>query len=276
MIIRLDSGGPVDLEGLGSSFAALARLYARHYGPTQDAETTPRLFISKLETGSIIAEIAPFVSIFGQAVPYIQQAVVIADFTKRVGKAIKAFAGEEKAPGAASTQLPPRDDVADIKAFVKPLVGRKGASLGISQARFERQSGDDRVTLEYHFNELELNRAALAMDAQLALPAPPPPAPDQPSVKMIHEAMLFFQQASRAAGKSTGRTADKAIIPAVSEKTLPVYFADDAGLKEQMVQGQTNPLTNTTYVVDAEVQLVDGEPRGYKIIQVHKVIDGAE
>jgi hypothetical protein len=88
--------------------------------------------------------------------------------------------------------------------------------------------------------------------------------------------MLFFQQASRGAGKSSGRTADKATIPAVSDKPLPVYFLKDADLKEQMVQGHPNPLRDTTFIVDVDVQLVDGEPKGYLITHVHKVIDGGE
>ncbi|UFW85969.1 hypothetical protein BjapCC829_39795 [Bradyrhizobium barranii] len=71
-----------------------------------------------------------------------------------------------------------------------------------------------------------------------------------------------------------GRTGDRAIVPSISEKALPVYFVKDAGLKEQMVQGQTNPLTDTTFVIDAEVQLVDGEPKGYVITHVHRVIEG--
>jgi hypothetical protein len=91
-----------------------------------------------------------------------------------------------------------------------------------------------------------------------------------------HEAMLFFQQASRGVGKSSGRTADKAIIPAISDKRLPVYFLKDADLKEQMVQGQSNPLKDATFIVDADVQLIDGEPKGYVITHVHRVIDSGE
>src|ERR1700722_9737861 len=88
MIIRLDPGGPIDLEGLGTSFAALARFYARHNGPTKDQSDAPRLFISKLESGSIIAEIVPYVVMLGQAVPFVHQAVIVAGFTKKVAKAI--------------------------------------------------------------------------------------------------------------------------------------------------------------------------------------------
>jgi hypothetical protein len=270
MIVRLDPGGPIDLEGLGASFAALARFYARHHGPTKDADTTPRLFISKLENGSVVAEIVPYVVVLGQAVPFLQQAMVVADFTNRVGRAIRAFSST----ATAVAEIPSRDDARDIREFVRPLTGRKGASLQISHARYERQTEGERISVEYRFDETELNRAALVIDAELATPSLPATAEEQPSTKTIREAMLFFQQASRAAGKTSGRTADKAIIPTISEKSLPVYFVQDAGLKEQMVQGQTNPLTDTTFIVDVEVQLVDGEAKGYVVTHVHKVIEG--
>jgi hypothetical protein len=274
MIIRLDPGGPIDLEGLGASFAALARFYARHHGPTKDEGEAPRLFISKLENGSIVAEIVPYVVMLGQAVPFMQQALVIANFTTKIGRAIRVFSGEE-VPSA--LDVPSKDDARDIREFVRPLTGRKGADLKIQHARFERRDGEKVTILEYSFDENELNRAALTIDAELAKPAlPPPEVEEQPSVKTVGEVMLFFQQASRGAGKSSGRTADKAIIPAVSDKPLPVYFLKDADLKEQMVQSQQNPLKDTTYIVDADVQLVDGEPKGYRITHVHKVIDGGE
>jgi hypothetical protein len=275
MIIRLDPGGPIDLEGLGASFAALARFYARHHGPTKDPSDTPRLFISKLENGSVVAEIVPYIVMFGQAVPFMQQAMVIGDFTRNVARAIRSFSGAEL---SAPTDLPSTDDARDIREFVRPLTGRRGADLNIQHARFERRDGDKVTILEYSFDENELNRAALAIDAEFAKQAFPLPeeAEEQPSVRTIHEAMLFFQQASRGAGKSSGRTADKAIIPAVSDKPLPVYFLKDAELKEQMVQGHPNPLKDTTFVVDVDVQLVDGTPKGYRITQVHKVIDGSD
>jgi hypothetical protein len=272
MIIRLDPGGPIDLEGLGASFAALARYYGRHHGPSPDSDSAPRLFISKLENGSVIAEIVPYVVMMGQAVPFIQQAVVITLFLGRVAKAIRAFAGEETAP---AEPIPSRDDARDIREFIRPLTGRRGSSLRISHARYEHHDGEKSTVVEYGFDEAELNRVALTIDAELARPDLPAIEVDgHPATKSVTEAMLFFQQASRAGGKESGRTADKAVIPVISKKSLPVYFQQDAGLKEQMVGGQTNPLTDTTFVVDVDVQMVDGEPRGYLVTRVHRVIAG--
>lgn len=275
MIIRLDPGGPIDLEGLGASFAALARYYARHHGPTTDPDTTPRLFIAKLENGSVIAEIVPYIVMMGHAVPYMQQAMVITNFTNRVAKAIKAFAdGTGVAPQPAT--ILSRDDASDLRTFIGPLTGRKGAELKISHARYEHHDGDKSTFVEYSFDETELNRASLTMEAASIDPQLLEAPGGKTATISRKEVMLFFHQASRAAGKSSGRTGDKAVIPAISDKSLPVYFQDDAGLKEQMVQGQSNPLTDTTFVVDVDVQQVDGEPKGYMVTHVHRVIEGED
>jgi hypothetical protein len=272
MIIRLDPGGPIDLEGLGTSFAALARFYARHHGATKDPDTTPRLFISKIENGSVLAEIVPYIVMMGQAVPYMQQATVVANFADRVAKAIRAFSGD--APAVAAS-VPSQDDARDIREFVRPLVNRRGSELQITHARYERRDGPKETIVEYRFDEADLNRVALTIDAQLKVSDLADVAEDPPSVRPAVEAMLFFQQASRSAGKASGRTGDKAIVPSISEKPLPVYFQKDAGLKEQMVGGETNPLTNTTFVVDLDVQMIDGEPKGYLVTHIHRVIPGA-
>lgn len=84
--------------------------------------------------------------------------------------------------------------------------------------------------------------------------------------------MLFFEQASRKPGKETGRTGDRGVISDISDKALPVYFRKSfQDLKDQMVRGDVNPLTNA-FVVDVHVQWVDGEPKGYIVTEVHEVV----
>lgn len=271
MIIRLDPGGPIDLAGLGASFAALARIYARHHGETADEDAAPRLFISKLENGSVIAEIVPYVVILGQAVQFADSAMVVSDFTKRIGRAIRAFSGDTPAVEALPS-LPSKEDSRDLREFMKPVTGRIGAELKIAHARFERTDGDKRTLIEYAFTEDALNRAALTIDAELNAPEGVllDEAPDDNSTSPMNEVMLFLQQASRAAGKEAGRTADRAIVPTVSPKALPVYFQKDAGdLKSQMIDDNA---LKSTFIVDIDVQKIGGEPRGYMVTHVHRTI----
>lgn len=43
-----------------------------------------------------------------------------------------------------------------------------------------------------------------------------------------------------------------------------------------MVRGPVKPLSDATFIVEAEVRQVDGEPRGYVITHVHTVSDSCE
>jgi hypothetical protein len=164
IIVRLDPGSPIELTGLTQSFAALARIYERHY--RSDGGKAPKLFVAKLETGSIVAEIVPLSDLLG-VTPAMDGSVIVADFTRRLWNGIKAFSE----PSATHReQAPTREDASDIREFVRPLTGKRGAELGIKHARLERQEGERRTLVEYDFGEAELNRATVNIDHALASP----------------------------------------------------------------------------------------------------------
>ena len=267
IVIVLDPGQPVELGDLSSSFAALARMYERHY--RNDGEETPKLYVTKLETGSVIMEILPLVPLLGQAVIAMDSSIIVADFTNRLWRGIKAFSTPGEVP---KVEPPSKKDASDIKEFTKPLLGKKGASLGIRHARYETSNGETSTVIEYNFDESELNRAAINIDQELALPAPKPDVQDSRAA-IRNEVMLFLDQANRGPGKEKGRTGDKGVIPEISEKVVPVYFRNSIqNLKEQMTK-EVNPLTST-FVVDVHVQYLEGEedPKGYIVVEVHKAI----
>jgi hypothetical protein len=265
IVIELDPGQPIELGDLSESFAALARMYERHYRP--NGEAAPKLYVTKLETGSVIMEVAPYAVIMG-AITAMDGTIIVADFTNRIWRGIKAFAtGPSEAP---RLEPPSNDDARDLREFVKPLLGKKGAELGIKHARYRKTDGEKETVVEYDFDEAELNRAAINIDSQVSGQNPLLlAAPELPTPQTRYEVMLFMQQANRSPGKEKGRTGDKGIIPEVTDKPLPVYFKGGFGrLKEQMTK-DVNPLTNT-FVVDAIVQSVDGEPRAYTVFNIHQ------
>jgi hypothetical protein len=272
LILKLDAGGPIEVSDLTGSFAGLARLYERHY--RQGGEPAPKLYITKLESGSIIAEIAPFILFLGAIISAMDHSVIIGDFANRLTKGIKAFS-DPKGTADASGLPPSRADAADIREFVRPLAGKKGASLGIKHARFVREDGERRTIAEYIFDEAEINRATINIEGVLAEPEEPilldaPAAPESETSDMLREAVLIFEQASRRPGKERGRTGDRGVVADISAKPLPVYFKKSVqGLKEQMIKGDVNPLTNTAFIVDGYVVRVDDEPKAYIITSVH-------
>ncbi|KIT16729.1 hypothetical protein [Jannaschia aquimarina] len=264
LVITLDPGEPVGLQDLADSFASLARMYERHY--RQNDEAAPKLFVTRLETGSVIAEIAPFGLMMG-GIAMMDGGMIVTDFANRVWRGITYFtAGRE---GAQKLEAPSRADAADLKEFVKPLTGKTGARLGIRHAKYERAEGEKRTVIEYTFDEAEINKASIKMDQAIALPTPSV-APDAGESGIRNEVMLFLEQANRGRGKEKGRTGDKGRIPEVSDKVLPVYFRQSIqDIKEQVMQGEENPL-NLVFVVDVHVQRIDGEPKGYTVVEIHE------
>jgi hypothetical protein len=265
LIIAIHPGDePVELEALSKSFAALANIYERHY--RQAGEGAPKLFVTRLETGSVIAEIAPYAEVFGQALSFASHSTTVADFTQRLVAGIRAFINPSERPPSALA--PTREDTAQFREFLKPLIGRSAAKLGISRATFQASDGDRTVVAEYVFDEGEINKAAHNMARALEDHSTPPSTGSVPH----QEVMLFFDSASRGPGRESGRTKDYGVVPEVSDRPLPVYFRSgiDGNLKDVMVRSDANPLLDVAYVVDLHVQMIAGEPKGYIVTHVHR------
>lgn len=214
-------------------------------------------------------EIAPYLPLLGHVVATADSAVIMADFSNRLWRGIKAFSGSPS--DVPRIDAPPIEDARDIREFVKPLLGKRGANLGITHARYEKTDGERKTVVEYTFDESELNRAAInideALDAHLL-----PDGKSKPTEKKHAEVMLFIDQANRGPGKEKGRTGDRGVIPEISDKPLPVYFKKGFNdLKDHMTR-DVNPLTST-FVVDVYVHYVGEEPRGYTVTNIHEAID---
>ncbi|MBB4439875.1 MULTISPECIES: hypothetical protein [Rhizobium] len=269
IVIELYPGDPIELGDLSSSFAALARMYERHY--RQDGGAAPKLYVTKLETGSVLMEIAPYAMIMG-TLSVMDGAIIVADFTSRLWRGVAAFSGS---PAESTWIEPPSpEDARDIKEFTTPLLGKKGSALGIKHARYEKTDGKRRVVVEYNFTESELNRAAINIDKALESPfLSDNEASSVPREQIKREVMLFMDQANRGPGKERGRTGDRAIIPDIYDKPLPVYFRKSFQNLKSQITREVNPMTSA-FVVDVHVQYIgdEPEPRGYVVTDIHEVI----
>ena len=140
----------------------------------------------------------------------------------------------------------------------------------------EKKDGERSTVLEYTFDETEINRAVVNLDDALANKHQISPNTVPLPTTNFSEVMLFFDQASRQPGKERGRTGDKGIIPDISDKPLPVYFRKSfQNLKDQMVRGEVNPL-RCAFVVDVHAQIVDGDPKGYIVTEIHEIIENED
>ena len=260
LVVYMDPGQPIELTDLTESFAALARIYERHY--RKDGEDAPRLYVTKLATGSVWAEIAPLAQIAAQTMTVMDYSIIVADFSARVSRAIRGFAGKAGMPPSVS-----RDDAKDLAAFVRPMTGKAGAGLNLKHAKFERSNGTDTIKAEYSFDDNELNRAKINIDRALEAPLR---LEEEHKERIRPEVALIIKRAGSGPGKDKGRTDDRGVVQDVSSKILPVYFRKSAqSLKHQMMKGDKNPPTHT-FIVDVSVQFDEkDEPIGYIVTDVH-------
>jgi len=264
LVVYMDPGQPIELTDLTDSFAALARIYERHH--RKNGEEAPRLYITKLESGSVLAEVAPIASLAaavgGPAIMAMDYSVIVSEFSGRISRILRSFSEGGGRPGSVS-----KDDAKDLAAFVRPMTGKSGASLGLKHAKFERSNGRDTIKAEYVFDDGELNRAKVNIDK--ALEAAPRLEDEHPQ-RIREEVALIVRRAGDGPGKERGRTDDRGLIEEIHPKALPVYFKKRAqGLKNEMMKGDRNPLTHT-FIVDVSVQYDEEKPIGYIVTDVHE------
>lgn len=84
---------------------------------------------------------------------------------------------------------------------------------------------------------------------------------------------MVWHQTSREPGKEKGRTGDRAVIEAVTDKPLKVYFPKQSNdLKRRMTRDEAYPFARG-YIVDVYVDYVDDEPTLYRVLDLHEVIE---
>lgn len=276
LIVKLDIKGPIELEELSTSLAALSRLYARHYGEPRDTADAraPRLYVTRLESGSLIAHLAPLVPVLGQIVEIMNTTIIVREFTRMLGEHIRVFSGRRTDDDKTPAKVPNREDTKDLREFLKPVTAQAEAKLNLKAAKFRKRGPDGaEVSVEYEFSSSEINMAALSMDrdledAQRLLAAP---ASDRHTT--VREKLMYFEQASRGVVKNKGRTGDRAVIQDVSEKPIKVYFPEGAAdIKRAILESSENPFSKA-YIVDVAVQYVGEEPKVYNVIRLHDVVD---
>ncbi len=259
-----DARDIIPLSELADSFSALDRLFAKQ------SKVGARLAVAEIRKGSIIAVLAPFVPIMGQAVGVMSSAMEVGDFVKRVRDGLSAFSGGP-ASEHSSPALAYSPEASELAEIIKPLAGREG-SLEVAHVKYRSSTGERTVEVEAHYGPAEIDRIALnarrAADEDETPLLPNQAEPDAPP-SLLRKVELTLQQTNTGPSKERGKTSDRAVVEAVSGKPLPVYFAKThENLKQKMIGRSANPFRQP-FRVDVLVTYEMGEAKSYMVIDVH-------
>ena len=275
--IHLDTQEPIELVDLALSFQALALEYKKHLTGylnrknlrADDADV--KLYITKIESGSVLAELASSSAILGLYFSVMDHTNIFVDFVKNIKDSIdylKLLVNKENIS---------HDDIRFTKAECQRLsdlldVASKSKEGNYEISAIEYSSADEKIKKKVHLkvsytSEEAYNAKRGALLAQKLL--------EHRGDADYKKVSMHFYQTNIDDPKASGRTADKAIIRTISDKPLPVYFVSD--LDQQKIRyilddPNENPF-RVSLVVDVNVETNrHDEPVFYRIMGVDEII----
>jgi hypothetical protein len=248
MRIEIRNKHPIELADLTRSFQAFAAEYRDHIEMVGDVaeQDDVRLYITKLESGSIIAEVVAMAPPFAPLMPIVAQTYKLASYGVHLRKIIDYLLGKSEDGSEVS-----KTSIEHSIAIVDPIAKDRGSQLNIGTV-----NGNVYVNMSSHDANALQGTARRLLDEMEA-----------PSMGRHNSVVLYFHQARNETTNSAG---DKAIIEQISTRPVRTKFANE-NLKREMVFKQENPFLEA-YLVDVVVQTVRGAPKLYTIETLHEVM----
>jgi hypothetical protein len=248
LTITIEHHGPLELLTLTNSLQAVASSFARYADRTGVAiqGDDVRLYIKEIRSGSVVVELVAL----AKTIPMvIEQAKSILDFARFLWDTVRYFRGEEDGPPEGMIAK----DANDLRTLVAPVAADPRATLQI------QASEGATVTVNLTMTSNEANAVQNRTQQYVASQAAP--------VSGIQKDRLFYFYQAR--DQRSAKAGDQGIIEAIATRPVKTLVASDA-LKQQML-GEA--LFTKAYVVDVDVQTINGKPSLYRILDVKESID---
>jgi hypothetical protein len=273
--VNFDVDRPVELVQLTLALQAMARDYRRYANDTiresggKVSDDDIKLYVTKVETGSIIAELGSAASVMGAFVPLLPVSPLFVGYVQFFAESVTYFAALSKRTGLKASDITATkaaaQAVADIMAVPASIPGSKfhlSANITAKNADGAEFAAQLSLTSE---EAADAQRGALIAQKVMDYRGDA----EHPNV------LLYFERTSTKSAKSDGRTDDKAIINSISPKALPVHFAsalDAARVNDMKADPHQNPF-KAAFRVDVNVETDRNQiPRYYRVIHIHEVI----
>ena len=273
--VNFDVNRPVELVQLTLALQAMARDYRRYANDTiresggKVSDDDIKLYVTKVETGSIIAELGSAASVMGAFVPLLPVSPLFAGYVQFFGEAVSYFASLARRTGLKASDITATKSaaqaIADIMAVPASLVGSK---FKLSAKIAGKDADGSQIVAQISLTSEEAAEAQRgALIAQKVL--------DYRGDADHQNVLLYFERTSTKGAKSDGRTDDKAVINSISPKALPVHFAsalDAARVNDMKADPHQNPF-KSAFRVDVNVETDRNQvPRFYRVVHIHEVI----
>ena len=252
--VRIQNESPIAVEDLAASLHALGDEYREWLSDSAERSVTDdvQLYVRELRSGSIIADL---VALTPLALPFLENANSIIDFANHLWNGFDFLLGRlRSAPDL------PQHSYQNLCTIVEPVAKDGASQLNVSTII----NGD--VHNHFHLNSIEANAAQNTARRRIKEVKTP--------VTGFHDRVVMSLHQARNDAKSSA--GDRAIIESLHGRPIKLIFATEA-LKRRLLSSSENPF-QSAYVIDVQVETVDGRPALYKVLDIHDTIarPGAE
>lgn len=254
---KIDISEPIELPNLMAFFSSLSSQFEdfmrREY---PDLAPDAKIFVHEIRSGCIEGELVPIAMTM---IEFMDRAVIVEEFTKRWGARIsRYFSLGGRDPTAKKA------DLKDVLDATVAIATDPNANVKVKALAFEDEELKVKVALQFDTRQARIAQAE-ASSHRLEL--------SSKSSSDEERVLMTFVRPSKKLGARAG---EQVVIPAISQKVLPVYYASP--LAEQRIKHEiiTGVIMQLGFIVDVDIDMRANRPFAYRVKAVHDVISISE
>jgi len=246
--IEIKNTEPLELIDVTRSLMSLADEYKRFLAKstTEIDPDSVKLYITNLNSGSLLAELIPFAPYM---LPIVQYSTTIIDYAKYLKVLYDYFTGKTKE----LLEHPDKTSLQNVSDIVEPIAKDKGSQFNLGAIN---ASGNVAITV--NLNSLEANAVQNAARREIERIREPD--------RGIHNKVLMYLYQAR--DDLTSTTGDKAVIESISPNPVKTVFMSET-IKAKVL---LDPFKKV-FIVDVAVETINNVPKLYRILELHESFD---
>ncbi|MCP4975238.1 MAG: hypothetical protein GY931_03675 [Maribacter sp.] len=248
--VTIKNEKPVILTDLTLSLLGINQQFQRflEQETNEDYQPSTELYIKEVRSGSIVVEL---VALAMPVVPLIWEGGALKQWLNQAEALLQWFLGKLDKPPKEIT----KNDLKQWNSILEPVAKDNASQLNLTV------SDNSKVINQIFINSQEANAAQNRIIKEIN-------SLEDPDDHIQKRRVMRWYQTKFDTESHTG---DKAIIETISKSAIKVIFENNA-VKEAILKGDdrySKPWHKLAYIVDVEVQTVEGKPKLYTILKYY-------
>ncbi len=237
---------------LGSFLAAMNGLHANYKEEiiaqgVKVSKENSALSISKIETGSIIAELRPYVE---HALPLLQDVNLVVGFVEQMKATYEWLLGKTEPP----KRIPTRQEYMNYQAFNDMVVNNSQGVTFIGNGNTINAP----INITYNVSPEQAERINKRIEEKIS---------EEKETQNTHFSRVAMIWRQAQFGTPQTKTGNKVIIQDVTKNPLPCFFAHED--EQERLYDRTD-WQSLVHIVDVDVQYINDRPNFYRITKVYQ------